>query len=559
MVRWLLSGLGGLKNVAALLSESFGPTGTVAATIDTGDGTISAYPTDPTAAPAAGAWTRSPNGWTHPFDTDRMPHSISAQHHVVAGVTSRNELLIVNLAAVGYLGIESADPVPIMRSWLMQTLTKTPEAHVAVTEPALAIPGAPRITALADPAEKSTATVLFTTEHTSTPDPGASTIVVSSRAAGADNALMCDGAVSGIYLANRYWPIWRRMELPNPQWDTITAALAPTLAPKLTPAEEAAPAQQVTVTPDLPSVTTDEPATTVEPASSVAEADPPFEPTTRPMFLEPLSLDTNSSAAQHEPAAETAAVAALFGHDLPPATTAAEPAQVGIYVLGETFVIGVDPDSGEHVKESAVIRNGGKARRPVTALMVLATHSRLTTNDWADVLNVKSANRRQLHTQIRKLIGRDRIDIDGSGALALDLFCDWKEFQRLIGHDPTAATTENLIAAMGYVRGKPFADIPEGEYTWRSVELLKDQLLDQCSDAALELARRHAGAGAISAAHDAAMLGLAVYPQREDLWTVAMETVNDDSRRELAYDLRKAIPAPATPGLRKLLATVRTH
>ena len=235
MIRWLLSGDGGLKNLAQLLTDSFGAAGASAATIDTSDGTITAYPADPTATPSGSKWRAAGPGWTHPFDPASMPLSATADHHVAVGITSRNELLVVNLAAAPYLGIEGAAPIPVMRSWMMQLLTKTPAAQVAITDPALNIPTAPRIATVDTPAAAPAGTsIVFTTAHTSAPTPG-SPLLVSSNAAGAGDELLCDEAVSGIYIANRYWPLWRRLEIPDPQWAHIAEALRSSSAPAPAP------------------------------------------------------------------------------------------------------------------------------------------------------------------------------------------------------------------------------------------------------------------------------------------------------------------------------------
>lgn len=88
---------------------------------------------------------------------------------------------------------------------------------------------------------------------------------------------------------------------------------------------------------------------------------------------------------------------------------------------------------------------------------------------------------------------------------------------------------------------------------------LRDELMDRCSDAALELARRQHAAGATTSAYRTARLGISVYPQREDLWEVALATATADERPGLLYDLKQAIPAPRTPELRQLLAEARSR
>ncbi|WP_342314697.1 hypothetical protein LIX17_25990 (plasmid) [Mycobacterium avium subsp. hominissuis] len=632
LTRWLLAGNGALKNVAQLLTDAFGPAGAVAATIDAA--TITAYPVDPTTEPAGQEWTPAAHGWAHPLHSQLLPRSTSAHHHVVAGITSRNEVLVVNLAAAGYLGIEGGNAVLMMRSWLMQTLSKTPEALLAVTDPALAIAGAERLLLIDNPAAAPPqVSLILTTSHTSAPANGQDhPILVSSQAAGAANVVLCNEAVAGIYLANRYWPIWRRMEVADPQWAQLKEVLAP--APAAGPAAAAA---QV-VAPDhlerpVTAITHTGPTTSgndtspgqapspaVEPRASVPmpvtsgndtspgsaavveetptvdealtpaatpEAPHPLptanqQPATTPE-PKPLPSSANDTSPKPAPADDqplgpppilTPDIPAPFAdadaagdHDaaagagdltpLLPGRPAEEPTEPGLYVLGQVYALGLDPETKEPVKHSAVTRQG--VRKPVKALMALATSNGVTSTEWEEkILQVTPQNRRQLRTQIRKMMGgNDPIRNDARGLLVVDMFCDWKEFNRLIGHTPESATTEALTAAVQLIRGAPFEDVPDEEYAWRSVQLLKDELIDRCSTAAAELAQRQQAAGAHEAAYRTARLGLTVYAQREDLWLVAANSVADDDRRALIWDLKQAIPVPTHPELRQLLAASR--
>jgi hypothetical protein len=608
MIRWLLAGHGGLKNIAQLLTDGFGPAGIAAASLDNRDGTIMAYPVEPSQRPYGGRWTEVAHGWTHPFDPPSMPHSATADHHVVVGITSRNEMLVVNLHAAAYLGIEGAAPIPIMRSWMMQILSTTPTAHVAVTDPALHLPDTPRV-AFTDTigAAPASTTILFTTEHTSAPE-SPTPLLISSKAVDCSNDLLCEDAVSGIYIANRYWPLWRRLELPDPQWNTVAAAITPTsaAAPAIpTPPAASAPAAQdepatahqdnapaapdvpvVDVAPpdperpetaaaaahgddaptgdptlvaELPTVIDPAPEVIAQPESDVA-ADESGPNTEAVIAAEDLPLLAADSAAPpvfvDEPATETNA------HSLPgPPPPPPAPERTGIYGLGETYVCGADPATGAPVKHTATTRHGS-ARKPVMALMMLATAPEhgLARQQWDDMLHTSPANRRQVRTQIKKMLGgAELITIDpvSERLVVPELFCDWKEFQRLIGDNPMTAATDNLVAAVTLVRGEPFSDLPHAEYNWRDYVLLKDELVTQCGDAAMELARRYQANGHHEAAYRTARTGISADPRREDLWTVAMATAPEPERRGLLYDLKEAIPVPASSELRKLLHTAQ--
>ncbi len=638
--RWLLAANGALKNVAQLLSESFGPAPVAAATVD--PATITAYPVDPNAVPIGDYWSRGDNGWVHPLHSTLLPRSSTAAHHVLAGVTSRNELLVINLAAAGYLGIEGAAPVPLMRSWVMQLLATTPEARLAVDDPDLAIPSAPRLSLITGPASAGPeTTALFTTGHTRGP---AAPITVSGQAAGATNIVLCSGPAAGIYLANRYWPMWRRMELADAQWRPLSATLtaaaemplssgndmsppfaaasagptgerrasvsADSLAPPTVPAETpptsgndmspvaagaAAPAGQPGGR--HPSLPADSPAATDPPATALTSHDDmspgagpaagPLEEPAAPPAADAGTLSPGgrpvrgsedprlpAAADLQEPPADLIPPAAAAEHPTPavaapesaagpdreaqlPGPPRTEQPQRGLFALGETYALGVDSTTGETVKYPAVTRQG--VRKPIKALMMLATSSGLTTPEWDKELQFNPPNRRQARTTIRKMMGgEDPIREDARGLLVTDLYCDWKEFQRLAGA-PKEASTEDLTAAVALIRGAPFEDISEGEYGWRSVELLRDELLDRCSDAAIELALRQQAVGATHLAYQTARLGIRVYPRREDLWEVAVATAVDSERPGLAYDLKQAIPAPRNPDLRQLLAEARAR
>lgn len=625
LTQWLLAGNGALKNIAQLLTAAFGPVGAVAATIDAS--TITAYPVDPGTEPQGGQWAPAPQGWAHPLHSQLLPRSTSAFHHVVAGITSRNEVLVVNLAAADYLGIEGGNPVLIMRSWLMQTLSKTPTAAVTVTDAALALPGAERLTLIEglDAAPPDT-TLILTTHHTSAPVPGqAHPTTVSSQAAGAANVVLCNEAVAGIYLANRYWPIWRRMEVADEQWEHLKQVLdpsaaapevldhehdvdplfehqaaspdpgnaatrengtspAPAVAPQPAPelAHNTAPTRENDTSLAAAAVDESPSASTVEPHPIPPAAGPPAnqarDPETDPTSTNATSLGVGPTVADEPvpstplpstPPLLTPAIPTPFAaadpdvddvdEDSPllPGRPAEEPTEPGLYVLGTVYALGLDAETKNPVKHSAVTRQG--VRKPVKALMALATSNGVTSSEWEEkILQVTPQNRRQLRTQIRRMMGgNDPIRNDTRGLLVVDMFCDWKEFNRLVGHAPEAATTEALTAAVQLIRGTPFEDVRDEDYSWRSVQLLKDELIDRCSTAAAELAQRQQAAGAYQEAYQTARLGLRVYAQREDLWLVAANSVTDDERKALIWDLKHAIPVPTHPELRQLIAASR--
>lgn len=566
MVRWLLADAG-IKNVAKLLAEAFGENGVIAATIDLTYGTITAYPTNPGASPAIeGGWESAVNGYTHPFDPALMPQSSTADHLIVVGVTSRNELLIINpaasRAAAEPIGIEGPDPTAIMRSWLLQILTTTPRARAAVTDNELFIPGSARLQLLeADGTPADEITIVFATTETAA-DPA--TAIVISSISNTSNLLLCEGNVAGIYLANRYWPLWRRMEIPDLAWaeisQTFTAEDSSTAQPEpeeqqedleIATHTEVAAEEQLEETPSSEPVTAaidPEPAVDAKAVSVAEETD--SEPATQ-TIPEPEAPTQNAAAG---PVAVDTQIA-----DTTP--------QVGLYMLGPGYLLG--HDGKQH---SAVTRQG--LRRSVETLMVIATHKNgLTSEQWGQILGITPANRRTHKHELGNICGRSVLTYNEDlGTWTTDIYCDWTQFQNLIGTNPAAASTEHLTAAVALLRGRPFEDIlvedlksaakrgtdkPERKfgYIWREAELLRDLLLVQCGDATLELANRHLSAGTDSEAYRIARLGTQIDPDREDLWILAAKTVTDNERPTLVYDLKQANPTPAANALKALIAT----
>lgn len=584
IIRWLLAGAddvsgNGLKNFAELLAASFGPTGVAAATINTFDGTITAYPTAPDATPKAGEWKKVDGLYTYEFDTTKMPGHPTAEHLIVVGVTSRNEVLIINPAVIKESGqalsIEGADSIPIMRSWLLQILSTTPDAQAAVTDLDLYIPGGERISFVDAedlPNRAGEHTIVFTTNPDMTHDPA--TAITISAAAGAENSLLCEGNVASLYLANRYWPIWRRIELAEQAWNSFAESVAHQSAsaapdPASADADEA---QQVTPLQAEPMEQTSGPSAT-ETASTPAQTDTQATETGTPLDEngsetasdadpEPVSSMPAFSDVPVVPVTPTAqAVAAAMPTITPLAQAIATQnanKPMGLYVLGPTHFHG---PTGEIV--SAVNRQG--VDTTIESLMVVATRdSGVNTRDWEQLLGTSNPALRQSRHKIKKLCGdvspyefNEQLNTYSTG-----IYCDWKHFNELTGDNPAAASTQDLITAVALIRGAVFQDIPltdprddkkRASYSWREIAVINDRFTDRCADAALELARRYKQAGDTVSAYEAARQGTAVNPQREDLWEIAADTVTENERPTLVYDLKEAITAPAAHKLRALI------
>ena len=97
---------------------------------------------------------------------------------------------------------------------------------------------------------------------------------------------------------------------------------------------------------------------------------------------------------------------------------------------------------------------------------------------------------------------------------------DWTTFTALVGTDPRTAATSALHAALGLVRGQPFAGTNPRRYAWADVD--RQEMIAAVVDAAHEAFRRAYRADDATAARRAAATGLLAEPGSEMLWRDAM-------------------------------------
>ena len=88
------------------------------------------------------------------------------------------------------------------------------------------------------------------------------------------------------------------------------------------------------------------------------------------------------------------------------------------------------------------------------------------------------------------------------------------------GTDPTTATTENLVRALGLVKGQPISGVKEKYYVW--AETLRQEMIAAIGDAAHELATRALREGNTRNARLAAAIGRMVDPINEVFWRDAL-------------------------------------
>ncbi len=171
--------------------------------------------------------------------------------------------------------------------------------------------------------------------------------------------------------------------------------------------------------------------------------------------------------------------------------------------------------------------------RAIELIAFVATHPGASTEQVHDALWPGSdpargtSSRNRLTTAARRWLGKDRSGrsylvpaTKGVYALTDTFTSDWDEWLALIGTDPTTATTENLVRALGLVKGQPISGVKEKYYVW--AEKLRQEMIASVGDAAHELATRALREGNTRNARMAAAIGRMVDPINEVFWRDAL-------------------------------------
>jgi hypothetical protein len=124
-------------------------------------------------------------------------------------------------------------------------------------------------------------------------------------------------------------------------------------------------------------------------------------------------------------------------------------------------------------------------------------------------------------SHLRRAVGRDllpRATKDGY-RVSHAVSSDWERFCRLVGGD---ADAPQLRAALGLVRGRPFAGVAEGSFKWVDAELVVSAMETAIADAARRLAGTVAAADP-EGAEWAVRQGLLAAPYDWALWRLHLE------------------------------------
>ena len=171
--------------------------------------------------------------------------------------------------------------------------------------------------------------------------------------------------------------------------------------------------------------------------------------------------------------------------------------------------------------------------RAIELVAFVATHPEARTEQVHEALwpgndpAVGTSSRNRLTTAARRWLGKDAAGRNylvpaAGGVYALtDTFTsDWDDWRKLVGDDPTKTTTENLVRALGLVKGQPISGVKEKYYVWS--EKLRQDMIAEVGDAAHELATRALRDGNTRNARMAAAIGRMVDPINEVFWRDAL-------------------------------------
>ena len=131
-------------------------------------------------------------------------------------------------------------------------------------------------------------------------------------------------------------------------------------------------------------------------------------------------------------------------------------------------------------------------------------------------------------SKLRKWLGTSEVGIDyvprvvkDGYRLHPDVRSDWQAWQALLPDAPGRASTATLAAALGLVKGKPFAGTNPRRYAW--AERDRQDMISAIVDVAHELARRALLEADATLARSAAAAGLQADPGAELLWRDALK------------------------------------
>lgn len=239
-----------------------------------------------------------------------------------------------------------------------------------------------------------------------------------------------------------------------------------------------------------------------------------------------------TAVADEAPIADTVGTAAIpvddTAHDLSTLAPIVDLRSPRLQLLGPVTVLNPQGEAPSNAQQW-----NSQRLRAIELIAFVATHPEASTEQVHDALWPGSdpargtSSRNRLTTAARRWLGKDRAGhsylvpaTKGVYALTDTFTSDWDEWLALIGTDPTAATTENLVRALGLVKGQPISGVKEKYYVW--AETLRQEMIAAIGDAAHELATRALREGNTRNARMAAAIGRMVDPINEVFWRDAL-------------------------------------
>jgi nucleoid-associated protein YgaU/DNA-binding SARP family transcriptional activator len=229
-----------------------------------------------------------------------------------------------------------------------------------------------------------------------------------------------------------------------------------------------------------------------------------------------------------QPAIADAVAAAADVDDLTPIASIVDLRSPRLQLLGPVTVL--NPQGQE---PSNVQQWNSQRLRAIELIAFVATHPDASTEQVHDALWPGSdpakgtSSRNRLTTAARRWLGKDAAGhsylvpaTKGVYGLTNTFTSDWDDWLDLVGDDPTATHTENLVQALGMVKGQPISGVKEKYYVWS--ETLRQEMIAAIGDAAHELASRSLRDGSTRNARMAAAIGRMVDPINEVFWRDAL-------------------------------------
>lgn len=217
--------------------------------------------------------------------------------------------------------------------------------------------------------------------------------------------------------------------------------------------------------------------------------------------------------------------------------------------------------------------------RATELVAFLATHPKSTTEQVHEAMwrgtdpTAGTTSRNRLTTATRRWLGNDSHNTPyfphvTSGVYELTgITSDWEDWNKLVGDDPTRASTPHLLKALELVAGQPFSGVKKKYYIW--AQEIQGDMIAAIGDAAHELATRALRDGNARLARKAAAIGRTVEPINEIYWRDGLraEYLAGDHEAvermvaQLEFELAKADPeyAEMEPDTEELVLQIRAR